>query len=164
MRRTPDEAVVQFSPGNTLATTWWVNSSSTSPARLGTGSALRDGHRLGRLQAIPKKASVIPGTPVTNDPGGRVPVLSCGEGIQTNTRTGIGSPAFRGNHTNDFFSTERFNYEKLLRRPPYCGSSPRRLGNWILLRKVPQLREAVSERDVISTNLFDHPSWDRSSR
>lgn len=84
MQRTPEEVVVQFLPGNILATTRWVNSFSTSPARLSTGSTLRGGHRLGRLQAIPKKISVIPGMPVINDPGGKVPVLSCpvGKGFQ----------------------------------------------------------------------------------
>ena len=96
MKRTPDKVVVQFLPGDILATTQWVNTLSTSPARLGTGSTLWDGHRLGRLQAIPKKISVIPGTRVINDPGRKVPVLSCGEGVQTNMRTGIGPAAFWG--------------------------------------------------------------------
>lgn len=55
MKRTPDKVVVQFFPGNILATTWWVNSHSTSPARLGTVSTLWDEHRIGSPQAIPKK-------------------------------------------------------------------------------------------------------------
>lgn len=70
-----------------------MNSNSTSPTRLSTASTLWDGHRIGRLHAIPKKIPVTPGMQAMNSP--RVKVLSSpvGEGFK-NMRTGIGSPEF----------------------------------------------------------------------
>lgn len=65
-------------------------------ARLGSVSTLWEEHRIGGLQAIPKKIPLTPGMQAMNHPRGKLPVLSCGEGIQTNMRTGMGSPAFWG--------------------------------------------------------------------
>lgn len=75
-----------------------MNFDSTSPTRLSTVSTLWDEHRIGRLQAIPKKRSINPGMQVMNSPGGKVLTSPVGKGFK-NMRTGMGSPAFRGTTT-----------------------------------------------------------------
>lgn len=114
MKRTPDKAVVQFFPGSILATAWWVNSHSTSPARLGTVSTLWDEHRIGSSRPFLRK-SVTPGMQAVSELSqrkGSCPLLW--EGIETKVNWS-GLPGILGDHTNDFFFTESFNYEKLSR-------------------------------------------------
>lgn len=92
--RTPDKVGVQFFPGNISTATWLGDLPSSCHTMWWTHSWV------GRLQAIAKKIYMQ----VINCPKRMVPVLSSGEGTQTNMRTGIGSPAFGGSHQWPFTS------------------------------------------------------------
>lgn len=70
-------------------------------------------------------------------PGGEVSLLSSGEEIQTNMRTGISCLAFWGVTSMTFFllgSEECFNYSKLSKWWQYLRSSAGRLGNFVAVQ------------------------------
>lgn len=156
--RTPDKVGVQFFPGNISTATWLGDLPSSCHTMWWTHSWV------GRLQAIAKKIYMQ----VINCPKRMVPVLSSGEGTQTNMRTGIGSPAFGGVTPMTFYFIgweECFNYKTLSRwRWYHRRSAGRRCGNWTLMYQVPPCREAIWEIEVISKYVSCDSSWQWSSR
>lgn len=145
MKRMPDKVVVQFFPDSILATTWWMDSNSTSPTRLSTASTLWDERRIGRLHAVPKVNicnSRYVGDELSQSKG---PVLSCGKGFQKHENWNWLSRIL-GDQPNDSFFIECFLY-KLSRWWWYHRSSPeRRLSKGMMLYKVPMQSRSLRDR------------------